>query len=38
MGFDRVSCEDEPTSTSEHQGHDREISLLFRGQLAAAIG
>lgn len=38
MEFDGVSCEDEPTSTSEHQGHDREISLLFGGYLVVAIG
>lgn len=27
MEFGRVSCEDEPTSTSKRQGHDQESSL-----------
>jgi len=27
MGFGGVSCEDEPTGASKHQGHDQESSL-----------
>jgi len=38
MGFGGASCEDEPISTSKHQGHDQEISLLFGGHLVAVIG
>ena len=38
MEFGRVSCEDEPTSTSKYQGCDQGISLPFGGSLLIAIG